>query len=211
MPEPQKPTTPKNTQNKQTTPQPEVKKTTEEKKVAVPDLTQKIKLDVELLKRDISVFDKYFQKIDTTLEKLGEATGQITRMISLHDERLVQSQQDALELKQLIEERRKETHSIISELERNMDLQADKWSEGEKRITESIHTVKTDLLTEMGHAKDSTDARLKRMEIWRAVVIGGAMVIFFFGGEFVKSYYDKFWTEMQINQQPTVSIPVRQK
>lgn len=72
--------------------------------------------EIELLKRDFSTVDKYFSKIDSTLEKIGDAVGQITKIISLHDERIQNSQREEAEIKILIETLHTETTLSINEM-----------------------------------------------------------------------------------------------
>ena len=86
--------------------------------------------EIELLKRDISVFDKYFSRIDATIEKLDKILAETHRLVTLHDERIEQHHQDIKELQ----------------------------------------------------------SSIKTLETWRYVVIGGAIVIFFFLGQGIKSY-----------------------
>lgn len=141
-----------------------------------------VKLEVGLLKRDISVFDKYFQKIDATLEKLAEATGQMTRMIALHEERLELNLRGSEELKKLNEDRREE----ILNLERKIDGLSVK-------LTADISKIKEDLTDEISKANTKSDNRIKKLEFWRYMLIGMGFVIMFLASNFVRSYFDHFW------------------
>ena len=89
--------------------------------------------EIELLKRDVSVFEKYFSRIDITMEKLDKLLSETHRLVSLHDERIEQHHQDI------------------------------------KALQTSIKTLET----------------------WRYVVVGGAIVIFFFLGQGIKSYINR--------------------
>ena len=89
--------------------------------------------EIELLKRDHTVFEKYFSKIDATLETLDKLLSETHHLVTLHDERIEQHNKDIKELQKSI----------------------------------------------------------KTLETWRYVVAGGAIVVFFFLGEGIKSYIHK--------------------
>lgn len=153
-----------------------------------------VQTDIALMKKDIATFDKYFNKIDVTLDKLAEATTQITKIIALHEERLEQSLHDAGEVKDLIEQRRIE----IKELENKFDQTS-------LGITNSIQNLKEEIFIEIKKTANNSDQRIKKLEVWRYIVVGGALVIMFFASEFTKSFFDKYWTQQQINTQQVLT------
>jgi hypothetical protein len=157
-----------------------------------PDFTPET--EIALLKKDIATFDKYFNKIDVTLDRLAEATTQITKIIALHEERLEQSTHESGEIKELIEQRRIE----IKDLENKLDQTS-------MGITASIHNLKEELFLEIHKSAANSDRRFKKLEVWRYIIVGGALVIMFFASEFTKSFFDKYWTQQQINAVQTLT------
>jgi hypothetical protein len=160
----------------------------------MPDKQESPAVQIALLQKDIATFDKYFNKIDVTLERLAEATSQITKIIALHEERLEQSLHDAGEIKDLIEQRRIE----IKDLENKFDQTS-------LGITNSIQNLKEEIFIEIKKSATSSDQRFKKLEVWRYIIVGGALVIMFFASEFTKSFFDKYWTQQQINTEQVLT------
>ena len=139
-----------------------------------------MKLDIELLKRDMTTFDKYFARLDTTVSKLTEVIEQIHILVSRHDERIEEYRTDSVEIKKLIEDRRREASEAITALEKKVDAQGE-------RISTSITELKTEVLNEISATKASADNSIKKIERWRYIIIGGAMVAAFFINDFIQS------------------------
>lgn len=164
---------------------------------------QALELELGLLKRDISVFDKYFAKIDITLEKMGEVSSQIYRLVSLHDERIETHQQETTMIKDLVEKRRQETILDLKNLEKKI-------AESEENLVKALDEHKKELLAELKTSEAGQEKRLKTLETWRYLLIGGAIVVFFFLGRWADSFISH-----QINPQETTiqvvpdSIPKR--
>lgn len=59
--------------------------------MATPDKTSeeiaKLVLDVELIKRDVVQFNKIIEKLDTTNEKVQELINNISKIVSLHEQK----------------------------------------------------------------------------------------------------------------------------
>lgn len=150
--------------------------------------------ELALLKRDLSVFDKYFNKIDTTLEKLGEATSQITRIISLHDERIQNSQREDAELKTLIETRHTEAIKGITLLE-------EKTEKNYHELVLSLGNLEDNLTKKILESGKEANSRIQKLELWRYLVIGGAIATMFFVGQVYNSYVNSKVDPQQIQIQ----------
>src|SRR5579859_3954572 len=80
-----------------------------------------MKSDINVLKRDVLLFGEYFKRIDTGMEKVGDLTNSMHRMITLHEERISQQFNEDRDLKQLIEQRRLETRDGFAEISKKID------------------------------------------------------------------------------------------
>lgn len=95
-----------------------------------------IRLDVSLLKKDILLFGKYFEKLDTTVDKISDLTSSMHRMITLHEERInVQTKDDTI-LRGLIDSLEKKIDGVAQTLTAKIEDQNQKlWKLDLKRAS----------------------------------------------------------------------------
>ena len=86
----------------------------------------------------------------------------------------------AVKLKVIGETRRIETSLAIQTLN-------DKLLDQSEKITEALYSIKDELLKEITQTRENSDARFKKLELWRSLVIGGAIVVGLFASSFVQS------------------------
>ena len=82
---------------------------------------QELDTRISLLQNDFKNIEKYFQKLDNTVEKITELTSSMNRMIILHEERIVVQSKDDEELRKLIENRRIATEKGFELLSEKID------------------------------------------------------------------------------------------
>ncbi len=70
---------------------------------------------VTLLERDRELFNNYFSKMDATLDKIGDSIQAITKLVTLHEERIEVHQKDDDHFHQKIEDRIKESNQELAE------------------------------------------------------------------------------------------------
>lgn len=155
-----------------------------------------LETEVAVLKSDVNRMASLFEKLDTAIERMGDVSNNIARMLAVHEERL--SKQDDIdeELFTLVEKRRqeiqgdiKELHSRITTVSREL---SDDITETEQRIMTAMTYGMADIkkcITE--ETKSSTEQRLdleKRvaeLERWKWLIMGGSIVVGAFAHEFV--------------------------
>ncbi len=71
---------------------------------------------VALLESDVNRTTSLFQKMDTAIEKMGDVSNSIARMLAVHEERLNKQDDIDEELFTLVEKRRQEIQGDIKEL-----------------------------------------------------------------------------------------------
>ena len=127
--------------------------------MAVIDSTE-LKVDVEVLKRDVDTLTKLCEKMDTVIEKLvdhqGVLIGQIYKDM---DKREDDTNEDI-----------KDLHSRITTTSREL---SDKVESTERKIMEQIE--KLSLQIQAHNAKE--DSELEKILQWKWTIVGGILVI----------------------------------
>lgn len=155
-----------------------------------------LETEVAVLKSDVSRMASLFEKLDTAIERMGDVSNNIARMLAVHEERL--SKQDDIneELFTLVEKRRqeiqgdiKELHSRITTVSREL---SDDINETEQRIMTAMTYGMADIkkcITEetknTNEHRDELEKRIDELERWKWLVMGGSVVVGAFAHEFV--------------------------
>lgn len=133
---------------------------------------QQLRTDVELLKRDMHQLNGLFSRLDTTIEKLGEVSANISKIIAVHEQKIVQQEDADKQLQSLVdvlfdklEDRRRESEIAKEEFRREMS---------------HLHG---DIMTEMKEMKEAQTRyqshlldRVTALEKWKWMVVGGAIL-----------------------------------
>lgn len=161
-----------------------------------------LETEVAVLKNDITRMTTLFEKMDSAIEKMGEVSNSIARMLAVHEEKLSNHQQVDQELFNLVEKRReelqtdiKELHSRITTLSREVsgDLE-----ETEQRIMVALTTGLSDIkkvLTEDREAGEDSrkdlESRVKDLEKWRWITMGATAIIAMFARDIVNFIFSR--------------------
>lgn len=98
-----------------------------------------LKIDVELLKKDVEQFDTICDRITASIEKLQEANQNLVKMISLHEQRHDQHEK----VEEDLDDDVKDLHSRITTLNREIHERID---QVEHHITQRIDELRSDLI-----------------------------------------------------------------
>lgn len=126
-----------------------------------------IKLDVELLKKDVEQFDVLCDKITNSIEKMQDVNNNLLKMISLHEQRLEQHEKSEED----IEDDIKDLHSRITTINREIH---DRIDQVEHHITERIDDLRSDLIK---HKENDRGFRFKISDIDKVkwFIMGGVL------------------------------------
>lgn len=129
-----------------------------------------IKVDIELLKKDVVTMSALLEKFDTTIDKMQEIASNLSRMVSLQEQRLENQEKITAEVQSVLEMRRQEHNNNIKEVyDRintvNKDL-TDKIQETEKTILNELHKIRI----EINKKDESFGDRLGKIETWKYAV-----------------------------------------
>jgi chromosome segregation ATPase len=155
-----------------------------------------LETEVAVLKSDVNRMTSLFEKLDTAIERMGDVSNSIARMLAVHEERLNKQDDIDEELFTLVEKRRqeiqgdiKELHSRITTVSREL---SDDINETEQRIMTAMTYGMADIkkcITE--ETKTTTqqrvdlEKRINDLERWKWLVMGGSIVIGAFAHELV--------------------------
>lgn len=136
-----------------------------------------IKLELGLIKKDIISVNDVCKKLDTTIDKLEELTASITKMLSLHEQRLQYQEKKDAELDKLIELRRtelltdiKELHSRITTVNRELTTQIE---HTENKITQEIKALR-DCIT---ISQNKSNTVIEKIQQWKWGIVGGLAAV----------------------------------
>lgn len=117
---------------------------------------------VSVLQRDVDQFNKYFEKIDRTVEKLDTVTDKMSKILILHEERNEVRNREDIVVKQNIKEIREELDTF------------------QKDIKIVIDNETADAKKEVAVMTKAIEKRMLKIEIWKGIIMGGALTAFFF-------------------------------
>lgn len=142
-----------------------------------------IKVDIELLKKDVVTMSALLEKFDTTIDKMQEIASSLSRMVSLQEQRLENQEKVTAEVQSVLEMRRVEHNNNIKEVYNrintvNKEL-TDKIEDTEKSILAELKNIRDDL-----HKKDEGFGdRLGKIETWKYGVVLVVIVLAWLAGQ----------------------------
>ena len=147
-----------------------------------------LETEVAVLKSDVNRMASLFSRLDAAIERMGEVSNNIAKMLAVHEERL--SKQDDIdeELFSLVERRRqeiqgdiKELHSRITTVSREM---SDDLTETEQRLmtamtygTSEIKKCITEETKAVSEQQAELEKRVVALERWKWLIMGGSVVL----------------------------------
>jgi DNA repair exonuclease SbcCD ATPase subunit len=151
---------------------------------------------VALLESDMHRMTSLFEKLDAAIEKMGDVSNSIARLLAVHEERL--NKQDTIdeELFTLVERRRQEIQGDIKELHSRISTVSRELSgdinETEQRImtamTYGMADIKKCITDENKAVTDQSkilEQRVSDLERWKWLVMGGSIAVGAFAHEII--------------------------
>jgi DNA repair exonuclease SbcCD ATPase subunit len=152
--------------------------------------------EVAVLKSDVARMTSLFEKLDTAIEKMGDVSNSIARMLAVHEERLNKQDDTDEELFTLVEKRKQELQSDIKDLHSRITTVSrelsDDINETEQRImtamtygTSEIKKCITDETKAITKQQAELENRVTELERWKWLIMGGSIALGAFAHEFV--------------------------
>lgn len=134
------------------------------------------KLEIELLKKDVNIMSSLLTKIDTALDRMQDIAANLSKMVSLQEQRIEVQESTTKELQSILEMRRIEYNSEIKDLHSRITTV-------NREVTEKIEKTENAILAEIQSLREElkTDdkglgSRLTQIEGWRWAVMGAIVL-----------------------------------
>lgn len=134
------------------------------------------KIEIELLKKDVTTMTALLEKFDTTIDKMQEIASSLSRMVSLQEQRIETQELATKEVQSILEMRRlehnndiKDLHSRITTVNREL---TEKIEDTEKTILAELHKMRDELKGE----DKNIGFRVNQIELWKYMVMGAVGV-----------------------------------
>lgn len=158
--------------------------------------------EIAVLKSDVTRMASLFERTNTAIEKMGEVSNNIARMLAVHEERINKHDVIVEELFSLIEKRKQELSSDVKELHSRITTVtrelADDIGETENRLMTAMTYGMTDIkkcITDETRAvsteQKKLEERVSELEKWRWFIMGGSVVLGSFSHEIVGILFGK--------------------
>lgn len=115
---------------------------------------------------EIRSLERIVEKLDTSIDKLTEVSNSVSKLLAVHDTRLNVIEKDTVRNEDDIRDIHVKMDNIAKEINKKLEQMMSTSQEGHAKIQSSIDEKIKGL-----------DARVKVLEIWRWLVIGGALTI----------------------------------
>jgi vacuolar-type H+-ATPase subunit I/STV1 len=119
------------------------------------------KVEIELMKKDIGMISKLCEKMDTTIDKLQVVATELSKIVSLQEQKMQAQEQINKEVEVILERQQKEHTTDIKELNQKIDRT-------ENAILQELQKVKEDL-----------GKKINVIETWRYMIMGGISLAVF--------------------------------
>jgi chromosome segregation ATPase len=134
--------------------------------------TARTEREIATIKADVAAMGHLFQKLDDAIDKIGDASANISSILAVHEERLESTEKVNLERRRETEAAVKELHSRISTSTReNLEQHnrmSDNLNKSEAKILEAINELRKDVNREQEHL----ESRINKLEQWKWILMG---------------------------------------
>lgn len=153
--------------------------------------TEQTVTDIAILKNEVSGLTRSYGKLEAVIEKMGEVSNNIARMLAVHEQRLTTHENTDKELFALVEKRKeelqvdvKELHSRITTVQRELSSEITHTEEKIKTALEQgLAEIKKCITGEhalIADERKKMNDRLTALENWKWFIAGVGAVIGFF-------------------------------
>lgn len=131
---------------------------------------QEIKVDIELLKKDVTTMSALLSKFDTTIDKMQEIASSLSRMVSLQEQRIENQEKITTEVQSILEMRRQEHNNNIKDVYNRINTVNKELTDKIEDTERTILTELQKLRTELTKNDEGIGDRLGKVETWKYAV-----------------------------------------
>jgi chromosome segregation ATPase len=137
-----------------------------------------LETDMAIIKRDVTQFNILFQKLDITIEKLGDVSNNISKLLAVHEERIDVLQHVDKDIERKLDVKSQEIKDLSTKVDSMNMYLASELSNTETKIKEEIHSIKK--LIEDRHEDHDTSLeeisnKVHHIEKWKWAIVGFAI------------------------------------
>ena len=133
--------------------------------------------EIATIKADVAAIGHLFGKLDDAIEKIGNASANISAILAVHEERLETNEKINLERRRESEAAVKELHSRISTSTRENLEQHNRMSENLKNSEDKNLAAINELRKDVNREQEHLEERISKLEQWRWILIGVLIAI----------------------------------
>jgi len=143
------------------------------------------KLDIALVKKDVTNITKLCEKMDTTIDKMQDVASNLTRIVSLQEQKHTLQEVKNKEVDTKLDDLEKNHNKDIEELHKkisnvNTELTA-KIDQSQTRIVSELLTGRQQLRDEINGISTNLNKKIGEIDMWRYMVMGGiALAVWIF-------------------------------
>jgi len=115
---------------------------------------------------DFEQLERIVEKLDVSIDKLTEVSNNVSRLLAVHDTRINVIEKDTVRNEDDIRDIHVKIDNIAKEINQKLDQSMANSVEGHAKIQAAIE-----------EKLKGIDARVRVLEVWRWLVIGGAVAI----------------------------------
>ena len=130
------------------------------------------KLEIELVKKDVSVISRLCERIDSNVDDMKKVASDLSRIISLQEQKLQMQEQTNKELENSLAQQRTEHDRDVTEL-------TSKINNVNHDLTNKIEQTELVILSEIKTLKKELTDSIGQINTWRYMMMGGiALAVF---------------------------------
>lgn len=126
--------------------------------------------DIAVLKNDMQRMGEFFGRLDVAIEKIGDLSNTITKMLAVHDSRLDQQDETNKEIYATIEKSQLQIGQDIKDLYRLLNST-------KNDVTAAVASFEGKATAIVTTGTEKLEKRLTALEKWRWVIVGGGAVL----------------------------------
>ena len=155
--------------------------------------TRDHKLEIELLKRDVTSIREFNQKLDDTVDKIEEAARDIKTNLTQHEYKILHQEHINKDMEEQLEKHIKESEERARELNTKIECVDDKIEKVNSELTEKIQQSQVTIIEHMLRGRvelrqdinkinDNFGKKIGELDAWRYMVMGAIAFIVFIVG-----------------------------
>ena len=139
------------------------------------------KLEIELVKRDVSVISRLCERIDSNVDDMKKVASDLSRIVSLQEQKLQMQEQTNKELESALTQQRTEHDKDVSELSTKINTV-------NRDLTNKIEQTESVILSEIKTLKKELTDSIGEINTWRYMVMGGIALAVFLVSNFLSKF-----------------------